>query len=527
MTVSEKRSLTTTTASQTHAPHLVTAATWVGFAMMCVGMFMAILDVQVVATSLPTIQQALHIAQDRMSWIQTAYLIAEIVSIPLTGFLIRTFTMRWLFVAAVLIFTLASIACAASGSFPSLVTWRVVQGFSGGTLIPAVFSAVFLLFPIRFHAFATMVAGVLAVLAPTVGPIVGGWITETYSWPWLFLINVLPGIIAASVAIVSLPKEPQVFDQLYHLDVPSLGLGAIALAALEIGIKEAPQRGWGSALVVGLLSSSLITIVGFVARTLRSPRPLVDLRIFRDRNFSIGCFLSFVLGIGLFGSVYLMPVFLAYVRGHHALEIGEIMLVTGASQLAAAPLAVALVRYFDELILTAVGFLLFGIGLGLSSVQTRITDFDEMFWPQLVRGCAIMFCILAPTQLALGQLSKSAVADASGLFNMMRNLGGAIGIAVIDTIIYTRAPEHARILIDRLAAGELDTSKVLGVPPEALGAALLDQAKQAMIAPLIDKAAFVEAINDAWALVAVATVAVLVVVPFARRTLRSEVSSAL
>jgi len=211
----------------------------------------------------------------------------------------------------------------------------------------------------------------------------------------------------------------------------------------------------------------------------------------------------------------------------NALEIGEIMLVTGASQLAAAPLAVALVRYFDERILTAIGFLLFGIGLGLSSVQTRITDFDEMLWPQLVRGCAIMFCILAPTQLALGQLSKSAVADASGLFNMMRNLGGAIGIAVIDTIIYTRAPEHARILIDRLAAGELDTSKVLGVPPEAVGAALLDPAKQAMIAPLIDKAAFVEAINDAWALVAVATVAVLVVVPFARRTLRSEVSSAL
>src|SRR6516164_738423 len=309
MTVSEKRSLTTTTAFQTHAPHLVTAATWVGFAMMCVGMFMAILDVQVVATSLPTIQQALHIAQDRMSWIQTAYLIAEIVSIPLTGFLIRTFTMRWLFVAVVLIFTLASIACAASGSFPSLVTWRVVQGFSGGTLIPAVFSALFLLFPIRFQAFATMVAGVLAVLAPTVGPIVGGWITETYSWPWLFLINVLPGIIAASVAIVSLPKEPAVFDQLHNLDVRCLGLAAIALAALEIAIKEAPQRGWGSPLTVTLLCLFAITAPGFVVRTLRKTEPLVNLRTFRDRHFSIGCLLSFAFGMGLYGSVYLMPVF--------------------------------------------------------------------------------------------------------------------------------------------------------------------------------------------------------------------------
>jgi DHA2 family multidrug resistance protein len=256
--------------------------------------------------------------------------------------------------------------------------------------------------------------------------------------------------------------------------------------------------------------------VAFVGRTLRSPNPLVDLRTFRDRNFSIGCLLSFVLGMGLFGSVYLMPVFLAYVRAHNALEIGKIMLVTGVAQLVVAPVAAALVRRFDERLLTAVGFLLFGIGLGLSSVQTRVTDFDEMFWPQLVRGCAIMFCILPPTQLALGQLAKTAIADASGLFNLMRNLGGAIGIAIIDTVIYTRAPEHARILVNRLAAGDLDTVKLLGIPPNALGPALLDPEKQAMLAPLVQKVAFVDAVNDAWALVALTTLAALVVVPWVR-----------
>jgi DHA2 family multidrug resistance protein len=158
----------------------VTAAVWTGFAMMCVGMFMAILDVQVVATSLATIQQALDIAQDQMSWIQTAYLIAEIISIPLTGFLTRLLTMRWLFVVAVSVFTLASIACAASTSFSSLITFRVLQGFSGGTLIPLVFSAVFLIFPVRLQTLATMIAGVLAVLAPTVGPVVGGWDRDVF-----------------------------------------------------------------------------------------------------------------------------------------------------------------------------------------------------------------------------------------------------------------------------------------------------------------------------------------------------------
>jgi DHA2 family multidrug resistance protein len=507
-------------ATEDHASHSVTAAVWTGFAMMCIGMFMAILDVQVVATSLATIQQALDIPQDQMSWIQTAYLIAEIISIPLTGFLTRLLTMRLLFVTAVSVFTVASIACAASVNFSSLITFRVLQGFSGGTLIPVVFSAVFLLFPVRLQPLATMIAGVLAVLAPTVGPVVGGWITETYSWPWLFLINVLPGIVAALVASVSLPKGRASFGQARHLDVISLGLVAIALAALEIAIKEAPKQGWASPLSAGLLSLCLITVVGFVARTLRSPKPLVDLRTFRDRNFSIGCLLSFVLGTGLFGSIYLMPVFLAYVRSHNALEIGKIMLVTGVAQLVVAPLAVVLVRRFDERLLTAFGFLLFGIGLAMSSGQTKATDFDEMFWPQLVRGCAIMFCILPPTQLALGQLAKTAIDDASSLFNLMRNLGGAIGIALIDTVIYTRAPEHARTLISRLSAGDLDAVKSLDIPADVLASALLDPGKQAMLAPYIDKVAFVEAINDAWTLVALMTIAALVVVPLARRAPR-------
>jgi DHA2 family multidrug resistance protein len=428
--------------------------------------------------------------------------------------------MRWLFVVAVSAFTLASIMCALSGSFSTLIAFRIVQGFAGGTLIPAVFSAIFLLFPVRLQPLATMIAGALAVLAPTVGPVVGGWITQTYSWHWLFLINVVPGIIAALVAAVSLPKGRASFDQMRFLDVTSLVLGAVALAALEIAIKEAPERGWTSPLAAGLLGLCLVTALGFVFRVLRSPRPLVDLRTFRDRNFSIGCLLSFVLGMGLFGSIYLMPVFLAYVRAHNALEIGMIMLVTGVAQLAVAPIAVFLVRRFDERLLTAFGFLLFAIGLGLSSGQTKATDFDEMFWPQVVRGSAIMFCILPPTQLALGHLAKTAIADASGLFNLMRNLGGAIGIAIIDTVIYTRAPEHARTLVSRLAAGDLDAVKLLGIPPDALGSALLDPEKQAMLAPLVDKVAFVDAVNDAWALVALTTLAALVVIPWARSTPR-------
>src|SRR4030081_815067 len=194
---------------------------WPGFLLMCLGMFMAILDIQVVATSLPTIKDAFNISADAMSWIQTAYLIAEVIAIPLTGLFTRVLTLRWLFVSAITLFTAASLGCAFSGSFGTLIAFRVVQGFAGGALIPAVFSAVFLLFPTRLHATATTVGGVVAVLAPTIGPVVGGWITATYSWHWLFLINVIPGVASAIFAWGQLPRAAMQLSEGRKLDLLS------------------------------------------------------------------------------------------------------------------------------------------------------------------------------------------------------------------------------------------------------------------------------------------------------------------
>ena len=497
----------------------MSTATWIGFTAMCAGMFMAILDVQIVATSLPEIQGGLAIPPDQMSWIQTAYLIAEVIAIPLTGFLTRLLSMRWLFVIAVSFFSLASLGCAASDSFSGLVSWRILQGFSGGTLIPAVFSAVFLLFPVQRQGIATMLAGVLAVLAPSVGPIAGGWITETYSWHWLFLINVVPGIVSAILAAMLLPKAPFHPGEARLLDGLSLGMMTIALAALEIALKEAPRRGWTSGLIIGLLALSLVSAVGFASRTLRASHPVVDLRGFADRNFTIGCILSFALGIGLFGSVYLMPVFLAFVRLHDALEIGSIMLVTGLAQLAIAPVAVTLEQRVDSRLLTAAGFGLFAAGIGLSAFQTPRTDYREMFWPQIVRGLAIMFCLLPPTRLALGNLDKLRVPDASGLFNLMRNLGGAIGLALIDTVIYSRSAVHGAAIVDRLKAGDIETAKFIGLSLEAFAArpdGPPDAATEAMLRPMIERAALTLAIDEAWAMVAVLTIAAMIFVPFAR-----------
>jgi MFS transporter, DHA2 family, multidrug resistance protein len=491
--------------------------TWVGFSMMCLGMFMAILDIQVVATSLPTIQRALNIAPDEMSWIQTAYLTAEIISIPLTGFLIRAATMRWLFTVATVVFTLASIGCAFSPTFKVLIAFRVLQGFSGGTLIPTVFSAVFLMFPTRLQTIAATIAGVLAVLGPTIGPVVGGWITDAYSWSWLFLINVPAGLIASSVAFFSLPKHKPSIDQLRRLDFLSFALGAAALVALEIAIKDAPKQGWTSPITVALVALFLISAALFVTRTWRSKNPLVDLSSFARRNFSVGCFLSFVLGMGLYGSVYLIPIFLAYARSHNAFDIGTTMLVTGLTQVVFAPVAAGLTRRVDERLLAGLGFAVFGVGLALSAYQTTTTDFNQMFWPQVVRGAAIMFCLLPPTEFALGELAPEAIPDASALFNLMRNLGGAIGIAIIDTIIFSRSPHYAQNLVSELISGNLDAARSIGASMDLLSAALVDPEKRAVVAALVQKSAFVHATNDAWTFVAAVTLIAMLSIPFVRQ----------
>jgi DHA2 family multidrug resistance protein len=493
------------------------AATWLGFLLMCIGMFMAILDIQVVATSLPTIQNALGISAEAMSWIQTSYLIAEVIAIPLTGLLTRVFSLRWLFAGAVSLFTLASFGCALSGNFAVLLVFRVIQGASGGVLIPAVFSAVFLLFPPRLHAIATTIAGVVAVLAPTIGPVVGGFITDTWSWPWLFLINVAPGIVAASATPRLLPRQPIDVAELSKLDLPALGLLTVALASLEVGLEEAPQRGWLSPNCIALLVLSVSCLTLLVQRSLLAAHPVLRLASLRRRSFALGCALSFCLGVGLFGSVYLMPVFLAFVGHHDAFEIGAIMLVTGVAQLIAAPCVTLLESQVEARVLAVFGFALFAAGLGMSAFQPATADFPEMFGPQVVRGIGIMFCLLPPTRIALGDLPEAEVADASGLFNLMRNLGGAIGIALIDTIIYGRVAGYAENFRDRLLAGDVTAAQAIGLNSKLLlnrPPGPPDDATIAYVRPFIEKASLAICVNEAWALLAGVALMGLILVLF-------------
>jgi DHA2 family multidrug resistance protein len=500
-------------------PQMPRLSAWVGFLAMCLGMFMAILDIQIVASSLPEIQSAFDISLGNLSWVQTAYLIAEVIAIPLTARLTRILSLSGLFVVAISGFTLASLGCALSDSFGTFILFRVVQGFCGGAVIPAVFTAGFLLFPERQRLLATTLAGLFAMLAPTLGPMVGGYITDTFSWHWLFLINIGPGILVALLVAAMLRLGESDWHLCRRLDYAGLALGSIFLASLELLLKEGPMRGWGGAIVLLLLALCLASAATGVRSSLRRGEPIVDLRLLAERGFAASCFYSFVLGTGLYGSVYLLPVFLGLVRDHTPLEIGEIMIVSGAVQLATAPIAAAAERRIDPRLLAAAGYALFGAGLLANGFQTYETDFHGQFWPQVLRGAGVMLCLLPTTTIALQGRAGDRLADASALFNLMRNLGGAIGISLVDTILAQRTPLHVAALVKRLQAGDPQAALIVGLPVDKFHnqpMGPIDEQTQEAVATLVRKAGLVLSFNEAWLLLGGLFVLALLALPLLR-----------
>jgi len=489
---------------------------WLGFLAMCLGLFMAVLDIQVVASSLTTIGSALYIAPARLGWIQTGYLMAEVISIPLTGVLTRALSLRWMFVSATLGFTLASLGCAMSTTVTMLIALRVVQGFCGGMLIPAVFTSIFVMIPKSQEILATTLAGLFAMIAPTIGPFVGGYVTTHLSWNWIFLINILPGLLVALVVTLCVKAGKADLKVLRKLDYATLVLAAIFLGSLQLLLNEAPSRDWHGVFVFTTAAICVIAAMVGVWRALTHATPFIDLYRFRRRDFAVGSALSFILGAGLYGSGYILALFLGLVRGHTPLVIGEIMVVSGAAQLLMAPVAAFAETKVNCRLLIALGFLLFGLGLFANGLENPRSEFWGLFWPQILRGSAVMLCILPATRLALEGWGESDVADASALFNLMRNLGGAIGIAMIDTLVQTRTATHAAAIGKRLQAGDASAARLVGLPAGMFHGhdmGPVDAFTRAIIAPMLGRTALTQSLNEGWFLLAALFVLALFLVP--------------
>ncbi len=415
----------------------------VAFLAMVFGMFMAILDIQIVSASLTDIQAGLAASSDEISWVQTAYLVAEVVAIPLSGFLSRALGTRMMFAISCAGFTFASFMCGMTSSIGEMIVWRAIQGFIGGGMIPTVFASAFLIFPRSRQAIVSPMIGLVATLAPTIGPTIGGYLTDALSWHWLFFINIVPGI-AVTFAVLALVDFDEPDHSLFeHFDWTGLLSMAGFLGALEYVLEEGPRNDWfdDSEIVLFALISAVSALV-FFARAFTAREPIVDLRAFRDRNFAIGSLFSFVMGIGLYGLTYLYPVYLAQIRGYNALMIGETMFVSGLAMFATAPFAGRLAAKFDPRFVLIAGFLIFALGSWEMTALTKDWDFWQLLWPQIFRGVGLMLAIVPITNVALGTLAPGMIKNASGLFNLTRNLGGALGLAGINTLLNDQTDLH-------------------------------------------------------------------------------------
>jgi DHA2 family multidrug resistance protein len=482
---------------------------------------MAIMDVQIVTSSLTQIQGGLSASADEIAWVQTAYLIADVVMVPLSGTMSRLLSTRILFVVAALGFTGASALCATATSLGQMILFRAMQGFCGGAITPSVWPVVYAKFRGSPLVTLMVIISMIFNLSGTMGPTIGGFLTDTFSWHWLFLVNIVPGLLVAVVVWVTIDIDKPDFSLLRGFDLTGLALMAVFLGCLQFALEEGPRRDWldeqtiRAAVITSAVGGSL-----FLWRVLSYRQPIVDLRTFLNRNFALGSFFTFMMGIGMYGTTYLVPLFLAQVRGFSALQIGETVLVVGLVQLLISPLNVYIARAIDLRLMLAIGLGMFAFSMYLTAGLTNQTGFWELLVPQAVRGVALMFCYVPANMIALGSLPQDMMKNGAGLYNLMRDLGGAIGLASIGTIMNARLHFHWNRLIEDINPARQVVQQFLNTHAnrfEALIPGDPGRAAVKLLSSMAQREALVLTYNDLLLLLGALFVCGLMLLPLVRR----------
>ena len=488
---------------------------------MVLGMFMAILDIQIVASSINEIQAAMSASAEEIAWIQTGYLVAEVVGIPLSGFLNRIFGLRKLFIMSAAGFVASSFLCAIAWDLQSLIIFRVIQGFSGAAMVPSTMAAAFTLFPGGRSMTQQVMIGMVATLAPSIGPTLGGWITQHMSWHWLFLVNIVPGIVAIGLVWFFIPRQKSDIGLLKRLDVIALIAMALFLGLFEWVVDEGPGEGWlqSPAIVKAAIVCAVAGAIFYRWVTTRDT-PLVDLSVFRDRNFAGGALVGMVMGFGMYGSTFILPLFLAEVRGFSSLQIGQIMSVVGIAMFITGPVAGFMTRKFDPRLVVLLGLGLSAIGTWLNAQLTSQSGFHELFWAQGFRGCGLILTMVPITNLALGTLPPERVANASGLYTVCRNLGGAVGISLLTTLLIYYRRLHEQEIFSGLSLSRPEVQNFLAMTEAKLQAAGVADPHTAAMAQLAMRArmeATVMTYNNVFLTMSISFIVVMLTILFLER----------
>ncbi len=502
----------------------VSAKTWIAVIGATLGAFMAVLNIQIVNASLADIQGAIGAGIDDGGWISTSYLIAEIVVIPLSGWLAQAFSIRIYLLTNAVLFLVLSAACALAQDLPQMIVLRAVQGFTGGVLIPMAFTLIITLLPRAKQPVGLALFALSATFAPAIGPTIGGYLTENFGWQYIFYVNLVPGAIMVGMLWYALDAKPMKLALLREGDWAGIITMAIGLSALQTVLEEGNKDDWfGSPFIVKLSVIAAAALTAFLIIELTAKKPLLNLRLLVRRNFGFGMLANFLLGVALYGSVFILPQYLARIQGYNAEQIGMVLAWTGLPQLVLIPLVPRLMQKFDARIIIGVGFVLFAASNFLNIYMTNDYAADQLLWPNVVRAIGQALVMAPLSAVATAGIEAENAGSASGLFNMMRNLGGAVGIALLQTLLTKREQYHSNVLMQSVSVFEQATrTRLEQLTQYFINHGVLDRADAAhrayvAIGHTVQKQAYIFAFSDTFYLLGMALIVALIAVFFLKK----------
>ncbi len=495
----------------------VSPKTWLAVFGATLGAFMAVLNIQIVNASLADIQGAIGAGIDDGGWISTSYLIAEIIVIPLSGWLAQVFSVRIYLLTNAVLFLAFSAACALAQDLPQMIVLRALQGFCGGVLIPMAFTLIITLLPKAKQPVGLALFALSATFAPAIGPTIGGYLTENWGWQYIFYVNLVPGVLMIGMLWFSLEAKPMNLTLLQEGDWPGIITMAIGLSALQTVLEEGNKDDWfGSVFIVRLSIIAIVALALFLWIELTGQKPLLNLRLLARRNFGFGILANFLLGVALYGSVYILPVYLARIQGYNAEQIGMVLAWTGLPQLLLIPLVPRLMKRFDARLVIGVGFALFAASNFMNIYMTPDYGSDQLFWPNVVRAAGQALAFAPLSAVATSGIEAENAGSASGLFNMMRNLGGAVGIALLQTFLTKREQYHSNVLTQSVSLFEQATrTRIETLTQYFINHGFADRADashRALVAigNIVQKQAFILAFSDTFYLLGITMLVALI-----------------
>lgn len=505
--------------------------TWIGVFGTVLGAFMAVLDIQITNSSLRDIQAALGATLEEGSWISTSYLVAEIVVIPLTGWLSQIFSVRRYLLVNASLFIVFSILCAFAWNLPSMIVFRALQGLTGGVLIPMAFTVLLTTLPPSKQPTGMALFGITATFAPSIGPTFGGWLTENFSWHYVFYINVIPGVLLLTAVWYAIDARPMQLDRLRDGDWGGVIAMAIGLGSFQVVLEEGSRKDWFSSdLIIRLAVLAVIFLSIFFWIELTRRQPFINLRLIKERNFGLASVINVALGLGLYGSVYILPLYLGQIQGYNALQIGEVLMWVGFPQLLVIPFVPRLMKIVDVRLLIGVGVSLFAVSCFMNSTFTNLTGMDQLRTALLVRAAGQPLIMVPLSTVATAGLAPNQAGSASGLFNMMRNLGGSIGIAAIATLLTQRQQFHSNRLGENISSFNPATQERLNQLTQyfvSRGSDLASAQNQALAAidNVVRREAYIQAFNDCFYFIGFALLVSGIAVLFFKKVKASGVSA--